>query len=156
MKILVTGAAGFIGYHLIKKLLKEKHFVFGIDNINNYYSTSLKYDRLYELGIDKNKIIVKNNNIRSLKYENFFFSRIDISNNVKLNQLFKKNNFDVVCNLAAQAGVRYSLINPKAYIKSNLNGFFNLLENCKEYKINHFVYASSSSVYGEKKIHLLN
>ena len=151
MKILVTGAAGFIGYHLIKKLLKEKHFVFGIDNINNYYSTSLKYDRLNDLGIDKNKIIDKNNNIRSLKYENFFFSRIDISNNVKLNQLFKKNNFDVVCNLAAQAGVRYSLINPKAYIKSNLNGFFNLLENCKEYKINHFVYASSSSVYGEKK-----
>ena len=137
MKILITGSAGFIGYHLVKKLIQKKIYVIGIDSLNNYYDLKLKKDRLKDI-----------NKIKS-KYYNFY--RIDISNKKKLSALFKKYKFDVVVNLAAQAGVRYSIINPEAYLKNNLVGFFNILEMSKLYKIKHLLSASSSSVYGNSK-----
>lgn len=130
--ILVTGAAGFIGYHLSKKLCEAGHAVFGIDNLNDYYDVRLKNDRLD---------ILK-------KYEQFIFSEISIEDNQSLIQLFENHSFDYVVNLAAQAGVRYSITNPSAYITSNIVGFANILEACKKFNIKHFLYASSSSVYG--------
>ena len=145
---LVTGSAGFIGYHLTLKLLENGHFVVGIDNINDYYSTDLKKSRLSELGINLSANNFKNT---SNKYENFSFYKLDISNYEKLTKVFNSHNFEIVCNLAAQPGVRYSLINPNAYITSNLVGFSNIIQLSKENKIKHFVYASSSSVYGESK-----
>jgi UDP-glucuronate 4-epimerase len=146
--ILVTGAAGFIGFHLCKKLLTQGHDVIGLDNINNYYSTKLKHDRLKELGI----IEVANTLTSSSKYgEKFKFIKLDLINEDGLNQLFRDNTFDIVCNLAAQAGVRYSLENPKAYVESNIVGFLNLLESIRHHKVKKLVYASSSSVYGLNK-----
>lgn len=149
MKILVTGAAGFIGYHTSKKLLENGHEVVGIDNINDYYDINLKYARLNELGISKNKAELFNDLVLSANHgKSFKFMRINLEDRAELPKLFKQEGFDYVCNLAAQAGVRYSLENPMSYVDSNLVGFVNLLECCRNYKIKHLVYASSSSVYG--------
>ena len=131
-EILVTGCAGFIGMHLIKALLDQGHSVIGVDNLNHYYDVKLKKDRLNTLK----------------KYNNFKFIKLDISNNEDLENIFKAHSIDKVVNLAAQAGVRYSLENPSSYIESNLLGFMNILECCRYYSIKGLVYASSSSVYG--------
>lgn len=151
MNILVTGAAGFIGYFTSLRLLKEGHRVVGIDNINDYYSTALKFDRLKQLGIAQ--VDAEQNNMRchSEIYPQFNFYKIDIADADALEQLFERETFDVVCNLAAQAGVRYSIENPKAYVESNIVGFVNILECCRHHNINHLVYASSSSVYGQNE-----
>jgi UDP-glucuronate 4-epimerase len=152
MKILVTGAAGFIGFHVAKKLIANNHKVIGLDNINDYYDVNLKYARLKELGVDVKKAEKFNLSTESTKYpEAFKFIRMNLEDCVSLPQLFVKEKIDVVCNLAAQAGVRYSLENPKAYIDSNVVGFLNILECCRNHKIKHLVYASSSSVYGLNK-----
>lgn len=147
MKILVTGTAGFIGFHLAERLLKEGVSVVGIDNINDYYSTDLKFARLAESGISH---YAENwyQEIQSSKYPSYKFIRMNLEDRAELNQLFKSEQFDAVCNLAAQAGVRYSLENPYAYIDSNIVGFINILEACRHNNIKHLVYASSSSVYG--------
>ena len=135
-KILVTGCAGFIGYHLALKFLKLKNYkVFGIDNMNNYYDTNLKNDRL--------KILKKN--------KKFNFFKIDISNKKKLENNFFKFKYDYIFHMAAQAGVRYSILNPDIYFNSNFVGFYNVLECVKKFKIKHLYFASSSSVYGDKK-----
>lgn len=134
MKYLVTGAAGFIGFHLSKRLLDNKETIIGIDNLNDYYDVSLKHARLKELA----------------KYSDFQFAKIDIADKTAMNELFSQNHFDIVCNFAAQAGVTYSTINPDAYIHSNILGFINVLECCKEYNCK-LIYASSSSVYGDNK-----
>ena len=136
MRILVTGCAGFIGYHLCKDLLiNNKNSIFGIDNLNNYYDVTIKKNRLKKLKVNKK----------------FFFYKIDIKNEKKLKNFFEKNRFDVVIHLAAQAGVRYSIENPKTYIQNNINGFFNVIDLSTRYKIKHFIYASTSSVYGNTK-----
>ncbi len=133
---LITGSAGFIGFHVCKILLQKKYHVIGIDNINNYYDVDLKLNRLKQLKKIKG---------------NFKFHRIDISNYKKLEQIFKNlKNFKVI-HLAAQAGVRYSLKFPKTYIRSNLLGFWNVLELSRKYKTKHFIFASSSSIYGANK-----
>ena len=151
MKILVTGAAGFIGFHLCEKLIRENHEVVGLDNINDYYSQDLKFSRLKQLGVDKKDVEEFNKEFTSSEYKNFTFFRMNLEDRENLPQLFEAQNFDIVCNLAAQAGVRYSLENPQAYIDSNLVGFANILECCRNYHIKHLVYASSSSVYGQNK-----
>ena len=151
MKILVTGAAGFIGYHTCLKLVKQGHEVYGIDNINDYYNPKLKFDRLKDLGLDESQTKHFKNKVQSSKFNSLLFSRIDLEDNQTIDSLFEKEQFEVVCNLAAQAGVRYSIKNPKAYIDSNILGFLNILEGCRNYKVKHLVYASSSSVYGENK-----
>ncbi|MES9784968.1 NAD-dependent epimerase [Bacillus thuringiensis] len=132
MKILVTGAVGFIGFHLTKRLLAQGINVIGVDSINDYYDIFLKKNRL--------KILRENNN--------FEFHKTDISNKEKLNKIFTDRKVNIVINLAAQAGVRYSINNPDSYINSNLVGFVNILEACRQYNIEHLIYASSSSVYG--------
>ncbi|MBB3700958.1 NAD-dependent epimerase/dehydratase family protein [Flammeovirga yaeyamensis] len=147
-KILITGAAGFIGFHLSKKLAKQNFEIIGIDNINDYYPMSLKFDRLKELGIESD-FIRYNDKVNSNKYNNFNFIRLDITDEHNLIELFRKENFNFVVNLAAQAGVRYSIDNPRAYISSNISGFLNILEGCRHYPVEHLVYASSSSVYGQ-------
>ena len=134
-KILVTGAAGFIGMHLSLSLLNDQNTVIGLDNLNEYYDPSLKYSRLD---------ILK-------EYRNFNFIKADLCESERIRQIVMDNGFDTVVNLAAQAGVRYSITNPEAYINSNLDGFFNILDASKQYKVPHFVYASSSSVYGSNK-----
>ncbi|MCB7482361.1 NAD-dependent epimerase [Christiangramia sediminis] len=151
MKILVTGAAGFIGFHLCEKLVKEGHEIVGLDNINDYYSQDLKFARLKELGIDREDADKFNQKCESSKLQNLCFFRMNLEDRDKLPELFRKENFDIVCNLAAQAGVRYSLENPEAYIDSNLVGFANILECCRNHPIKHLIYASSSSVYGQNK-----
>ena len=151
MKILVTGAAGFIGFHTCLKLINQGHDVYGIDNINNYYDPKLKFDRLRELGFNKIEANIFKTEIQSTKFDGLRFSRIDLVDGLSISNLFEVEKFEVVCNLAAQAGVRHSLDNPKAYIESNITGFLNILEGCKNYKVKHLVYASSSSVYGENK-----
>lgn len=138
MKILVTGAAGFIGFHLTLALLDRDDEVVGVDNLNNYYDPALKQLRLDEIA-------------KHPKYSNFKFLKADIADRAFMEQLFANHSFDVVVNLAAQAGVRYSLENPHAYVDSNLVGFMNILEGCRHSKVNHLVYASSSSVYGMNK-----
>jgi len=147
MNILLTGMAGFIGYHTATKLSKKGFAVTGIDIINDYYDINIKYGRLQELGIQKSKI-TKNTKIISNKWENLNFIQADLTEQETLDELFKNGNFDVVINLAAQAGVRYSLTNPKAYVDSNIVGFVHLLESCRHNNIKHLIYASSSSVYG--------
>jgi len=146
MKILITGSAGFIGYHLSLKLLERGDTVVGLDCINDYYDVNIKYARLATKGIEKDKIEY-NKIVSSTEYD-YHFIKLNLEDNENVLKLFIEQKFDVVCNLAAQAGVRYSLINPYAYIQSNIVGYLNLLEGCRENKIKHFVYASSSSVYG--------
>jgi len=151
MKILVTGAAGFIGFHTCLKLINQGHDVYGIDNINDYYDPKLKFDRLNELGFNEAETKLFKNEVQSAKFNSLRFSRIDLVEDKSIDNLFKQEKFEVVCNLAAQAGVRYSIENPKAYIDSNIYGFLNILEGCRNHKVKHLVYASSSSVYGENK-----
>ena len=149
MKILVTGAAGFIGFHTIVRLLKEGHHVIGLDNINDYYETSLKMARLKELGFSNKKEIDSGNlQVSKIYSEQCCFVKMNIEDRAKIPLLFENENFEAVCHLAAQAGVRYSLENPSAYVDSNLVGFLNILEGCRRHHIEHLVYASSSSVYG--------
>jgi UDP-glucuronate 4-epimerase len=146
MKILITGTAGFIGYHLTNKMLSEKHFVVGIDSINNYYDVNLKYGRLRTAGIDTEDIKY-NVQITSSTNPNYSFYKLSLEDKPALDELFNTHDFDIVVNLAAQAGVRYSVENPYVYIESNILGFLNILE-CSKNKVKHLVYASSSSVYG--------
>lgn len=147
--ILVTGAAGFIGFHVCKVLLEQGHKVIGLDNINDYYDVNLKFARLNELGIAEKDAAKKLQVVTSSSYgERMVFVRMDLEDRTALPKLFDTYNIEAVCNLAAQAGVRYSLENPEAYADSNLTGFLNILECCRNYKVNKLVYASSSSVYG--------
>jgi UDP-glucuronate 4-epimerase len=150
MKILVTGAAGFIGFHLVERLCKEGHDVVGIDNINDYYDVNLKYARLFKSGIERTEI-EDNILLLSKKYASYRFMKLDLTDRDNLEHLFKKEQFSHVVNLAAQAGVRYSIENPHAYVQSNLVGFVNILECCRHNDIKHLVYASSSSVYGNSE-----
>jgi UDP-glucuronate 4-epimerase len=131
-KILVTGAAGFIGYHLCTRLLQDNEVIVGVDNLNEYYDVGLKQDRLKQL-FSENK---------------FSFHNISLENRKEISELFSREDFDIVVNLAAQPGVRYSLINPYAYVDSNISGFLNVLEGCRHNGVKHLVFASSSSVYG--------
>ncbi|ADR22643.1 NAD-dependent epimerase [Marivirga tractuosa] len=147
MKVLVTGSAGFIGYHLANYLLERGDEVVGLDSINDYYDINLKYGRLKQSGIYANDI-KEEEEIKSSIYQNYTFTKSNLENDIYLSNLFNKHKFDVVINLAAQAGVRYSLSNPKAYIKSNIEGFVNILEACRHNNVKNLVYASSSSVYG--------
>lgn len=146
-KILLTGAAGFIGAATAGKLLSEGMEVVGIDNINAYYDPELKLARLKELGIGSNAKEWQTP-VKSDKWEKFTFIRMDLNDTERLANLFESQKFDMVVNLAAQPGVRYSLENPKAYIESNINGFLNILEGCRLNGVKHLVFASSSSVYG--------
>jgi len=139
MKVLITGSAGFIGFHLTQALLARGDQVFGIDNLNNYYSPTLKQDRLNTL-----TSFVKEHSLQ----KHYQFQNIDLANREQITQLFSEHTFDAVVNLAAQAGVRYSIDNPNAYVDANLVGFANILEGCRHQNIKHLVYASSSSVYG--------
>ena len=154
MKILVTGTAGFIGFHLAKKLLDQGHTVIGLDNINDYYDVNLKYARLSELGISREDI--ENSNSK-LKIHNsklsplHSFYKVNLEDAEAINHIFEVGQFDAVVNLAAQAGVRYSIENPHAYISSNVVGFMNILEACRNYNVKNLSYASSSSVYGLNK-----
>ncbi|NMA84150.1 MAG: NAD-dependent epimerase [Epulopiscium sp.] len=136
MKILITGAAGFIGFHLSKKLLDDSYQIIGIDNLNDYYDPSLKQSRLEILG----------------KYNNFNFHKVDLKDKAEVDNIFETYQPTHVINLAAQAGVRYSIENPYAYVDSNLTGFMNILEACRNYPVEHLLYASSSSVYGGNKV----
>jgi len=149
MKILITGAAGFIGMHAVSKFASLGHEVIGLDNINTYYETDLKYARLKQLGINRddleyNKKVAGNTNIQ--------FVLLDIQDAGNLNSLFATQKFDIVVHLAAQAGVRYSITNPRDYIDSNIIGFYNILEACRNFPVNHLVFASSSSVYGNTDV----
>ena len=132
MKIIITGTAGFIGYSLSKKLLERGDYIIGIDNHNDYYDPEIKESRYKNLS----------------NYKNYFHYRIDLIDQNNLNKVFEKNNAKIVVNLAAQAGVRYSIKNPHAYIQSNILGFANILECCKNFDIKSLIYASTSSVYG--------
>lgn len=146
MKILVTGVAGFIGSFVVKSLVKNNIEVVGIDNINDYYDTQLKLDRLGQLGIQD---AMSGNKIHtSTSFPDFRFIKAHVEDQQAIRELFACEQFDYVCHLAAQAGVRYSLENPQAYIQSNIDGFLNILEGCRKNKVKHLVYASSSSVYG--------
>lgn len=150
MNILVTGVAGFIGFHVAKRLLEQGENVVGIDNINSYYDVELKLARLAQLGINTNQLGYAKKYI-SIKYENFYFVKLDIADREKLPTLFENNKIDYVIHLAAQAGVRYSLKEPFAYVDSNIYGYLNVLECCRFHKVKHLTYASSSSVYGDNK-----
>lgn len=150
MKILVTGSAGFIGFHLSLALLRRGDEVIGIDNINDYYEVDLKYARLEEAGISRTGIVY-GKAVKSRKHQAYTFIKLAINDRRRMEDLFEEQSFDLICHLAAQAGVRYSLTNPQAYIDANINGFMNILEGCRKHKIKHLVYASSSSVYGLNK-----
>ncbi|MDI6402540.1 NAD-dependent epimerase [Balneolaceae bacterium ANBcel3] len=150
MHILVTGAAGFIGFHLARRLINDGFRVTGLDNINDYYDIGLKYGRLAELGISKE--VLRKNTITEADFlseaSGFRFHYVDIENKKDVDGLFEDSSPDVVVHLAAQAGVRNSLKNPYSYIDSNITGFLNILEACRAYPVRHLIYASSSSVYG--------
>ena len=146
MKILITGTAGFIGFHLAEKLLLKGHSVVGIDQVNDYYDINLKYDRLKYSGIDITKEMIEG--VNSLKHKDYKFYKCSLEDKKSLDGIFEKEKPNAVCNLAAQAGVRYSIENPDAYIQSNIIGFQNIIEACRNYNIKNFSYASSSSVYG--------
>ncbi|HHE33187.1 MAG TPA: NAD-dependent epimerase [Chlorobaculum parvum] len=147
MKILVTGTAGFIGFHLAERLASRGDEVVGLDNINDYYDQNVKYGRLAFSGIERDAI-EEGKLVASTKYPNYHFIKLDLEDKVGIDALFASEKFDAVCNLAAQAGVRYSLTNPDAYIRSNITGFINLLEACRHNNVGNLSYASSSSVYG--------
>lgn len=147
MKILVTGVAGFIGFYVCKRLLDRGDIVVGLDNINTYYDVGLKYGRLSTLGIQQ-ELVDWYKFVESNFFENFRFIRMNLEDKQVMQMLFANEHFDKVVNLAAQAGVRYSLENPYAYVESNIDGFLNVLEGCRHYQVKHLVYASSSSVYG--------
>lgn len=147
MKILVTGSAGFVGFHLVKKLASDGHDVVGVDNINKYYDSTLKYARLEESGINKGEIEWYKE-AKSSKYAKYRFVRLNLEDKAQLLALCAREQFDVIVHLAAQAGVRYSVENPDVYVQSNVVGFLNILEVSRYFKIKHLVYASSSSVYG--------
>ena len=158
MKILVTGAAGFIGYHLTKALAERGDEVVGIDNLNHYYDVSLKLGRLRSAGIPVEKLATEREKcpdkvsfLESNRYSSYCFSRIDITDEQAVYSLFEAVRPDVVCHLAAQAGVRYSIENPRTYINSNILGYFNVLDCSRMFGVKHFLYASSSSVYGLNK-----
>ncbi len=150
MKILVTGTAGFIGHNLAKKLLERGDEVIGLDNINDYYDVNLKYGRLADLGI-KREDIKEGQFATSSTYPQHKFIKLDLADRENMAKLFEEEKFDAVCNLAAQAGVRYSLENPNAYIDSNVVGFMNILEGCRHTGVKNLSFASSSSVYGLNK-----
>ena len=148
MKILITGTAGFIGFHLANRLSEMGLDVVGLDNINDYYDVNLKYGRLKESGIfdvQYGKLISSN------RFSNYSFIKLDLADKNSLDKLFEKEKFDAVCHLAAQAGVRYSLVNPYSYIDSNIYGFLNILEACRQFGVENLCFASSSSVYGLNK-----
>lgn len=147
MKILVTGTAGFIGSHLAKRLLERGDEVVGLDNINDYYDQRVKYGRLERAGVLQDAIAY-NKIVPSSLHVNYRFIKLNLEDKASLETLFASEKFDAVCNLAAQAGVRYSLSNPQAYIDSNIIGFINILECCRHYGVKNLSYASSSSVYG--------
>jgi UDP-glucuronate 4-epimerase len=147
MKILVTGTAGFIGFHLAQQLLARGDEVVGLDNINDYYDPALKYGRLAESGIAK-EAIAEGQLTGSSIHPNYRFIKLDLQDKDGIDRLFQQEKFDAVCHLAAQAGVRYSLENPYAYVHSNITGFMNILEACRHFKVINLSYASSSSVYG--------
>jgi len=146
-KILVTGTAGFIGYHVAQRLMDRGDTVVGLDSINDYYDPRVKYGRLANTGIEKDRIEY-NKQIPSRTSDNYSFIQLNLEDRVNIDALFAHEKFDRVCHLAAQAGVRYSLINPQAYIDSNIVGFVNILEGCRHTDVEHLAYASSSSVYG--------
>jgi len=146
-KILVTGSAGFIGFHLTNRLIEEGFLVMGLDNINDYYQVGLKYDRLKEAGIDTREIGY-NRVARSEKYSNYRFIKLKLEDESNILKLFAREKFDIVIHLAAQAGVRYSIENPIYYLNSNIIGFNSILEGCRHFRPKHLVFASSSSVYG--------
>ncbi|WP_313095879.1 NAD-dependent epimerase/dehydratase family protein [Empedobacter sp.] len=147
--VFITGVAGFIGYHLAEKLIEKNIKVVGIDNINDYYTVQLKYDRLKELGINQEFASNFGQKVLSSKHEEkMIFYRMNLEDKESLAQLFKTYSFDAVVNMAAQAGVRYSIENPDAYGQSNLVGFLNILECCRNYNVKKLLYASSSSIYG--------
>jgi len=153
MKILITGTAGFIGFHLVKKFLNMGEYeIVGLDNINDYYDQRLKYDRLVDSGILREAIegpeIQYNRILTSSGNGSYKFIKMDLEDKENIFKLFENERFDHVINMAAQAGVRYSSINPHAYISSNITGFLNILEACRYHDIQHLIYASSSSVYG--------
>ncbi len=147
MKILVTGTAGFIGFHLAERLASRGDEVVGLDNINDYYDQRVKYGRLACSGIQR-EAIEERRPVQSSKYPNYRFVKLDLEDSAGIGKLFQTEKFDAVCNLAAQAGVRYSLTNPGAYVSSNITGFLNLLEACRNHAVGNLSYASSSSVYG--------
>jgi UDP-glucuronate 4-epimerase len=149
-KVLITGTAGFIGFHLARKLVDQGFHVTGLDIINDYYDVELKYDRLELSGISRDSIAY-NQVLTSTTAENYQFVQLKLEDREALIELFANRQFDVVVNLAAQAGVRYSLTHPQAYIDSNITGFLNILEACRHHPVENLIYASSSSVYGLNK-----
>lgn len=144
---LITGVAGFIGFHLATSLASEGFNVIGIDNLNNYYDVKLKLSRLNESGIEDEQVAY-NEPVQSTRYPNYTFIQLDLVDAANLERLFIKYSFSKVIHMAAQAGVRYSIKHPDAYVQSNIIGFFNMLESCRHNKIEHLIFASSSSVYG--------
>ena len=146
-KILITGTAGFIGFHLTKRLVEDGYNVTGVDIINDYYDVNLKISRLFELGINKEEIALQSFTT-SFKYQNFRFLKADIADHSFIVDMMVNEKFDYVINLAAQAGVRYSISNPRAYTHSNIDGFLSILEGAKNSNVQHLIYASTSSVYG--------
>src|SRR5690606_8199416 len=147
MKILITGTAGFIGFHLATKLISREDEIVGLDSINDYYDIRVKYGRLEMTGISQEKIEY-NQLIQSSIHPNYQFIQLNLEDKENLQKLFSEQKFDRVINLAAQAGVRYSLTHPEAYMDANIVGFLNILECCRHHQIQHLTYASSSSVYG--------
>ncbi len=146
-KILITGTAGFIGFHLADRLIKEGYDVYGLDVINDYYDVNLKYARLSEHGIEAKRSEL----VHSSKFTNYKFIQMDLADHDAVVEFMNEQKFDYVVNLAAQAGVRYSLENPRAYTQSNIDGFLSILEGCRESKVKHLIFASTSSVYGLNK-----
>jgi UDP-glucuronate 4-epimerase len=147
MNILITGTAGFIGFHVAKRMIAEGWNVTGLDSVNDYYDVTLKYDRLEACGISRD-LVSYNKVVPASIVPNYKFIQLKLEDRDNLHQLFTNQKFDVVIHLAAQAGVRYSLTNPYAYIDSNITGFVNILECCRHHRVAHLAYASSSSVYG--------
>ena len=148
MKVLVTGVAGFIGYHLARRLVDQGHEVLGIDNLNQYYNVQLKLDRLRELGVVTTETGSEGTGVVDAKDSSLRFLRLDVVDQERVVSLFSEERFDAVCHLAAQAGVRYSLTDPWSYLTNNLHGFLSILEAARTHPVRHLVYASSSSVYG--------